>query len=168
MEFLSTPSARRATWLWRAGKPKICYFYPRPPRGGRRFRLYGRPGLRRFLSTPSARRATSKMPYTLVFTAISIHALREEGDRLRVMSSRGTWLFLSTPSARRATICHRKCSPLLLYFYPRPPRGGRRIRHDHAYQQGLISIHALREEGDSKNRDKISIFKQIVQHSARI
>lgn len=31
-----------------------------------------------------------------------------------------------------------------------------------------ISIHALREEGDSKNRDKISIFKQIIQHSARI
>lgn len=34
--------------------------------------------------------------------------------------------------------------------------------------QTLISIHALREEGDSKNRDKISIFKQIIQHSARI
>ena len=32
----------------------------------------------------------------------------------------------------------------------------------------FISIHALREEGDSKNRDKISIFKQIIQHSARI
>ena len=31
-----------------------------------------------------------------------------------------------------------------------------------------ISIHALCEEGDSKNRDKISIFKQIIQHSARI
>ena len=31
-----------------------------------------------------------------------------------------------------------------------------------------ISIHALREEGDSKNRDKSSIFKQIIQHSARI
>ena len=26
----------------------------------------------------------------------------------------------------------------------------------------------LSEEGDSKNRDKISIFKQIIQHSARI
>ena len=25
-------------------------------------------------------------------------------------------------------------------------------------RQNLISIHALREEGDSKNRDKISIF----------
>lgn len=32
----------------------------------------------------------------------------------------------------------------------------------------VISIHALCEEGDSKNRDKISIFKQIIQHSARI
>ena len=36
------------------------------------------------------------------------------------------------------------------------------------YRPFQISIHALREEGDSKNRDKISIFKQIVQHSARI
>ena len=53
--------------------------------------------------------------------------------------------FLSTPSARRATHC------LTL--------------HVGAHQ---ISIHALREEGDSKNRDKISIFKQIIQHSARI
>ena len=53
--------------------------------------------------------------------------------------------FLSTPSARRATKV-----PALFAFI----------------QQ--ISIHALREEGDSKNRDKISIFKQIIQHSARI
>ena len=37
-----------------------------------------------------------------------------------------------------------------------------------AYGHSKISIHALREEGDSKNRDKISIFKQIIQHSARI
>ena len=33
--FLSTPSARRATWR-RCGLPTACsYFYPRPPRGGR-------------------------------------------------------------------------------------------------------------------------------------
>ena len=66
------------------------------------------------------------------------------------------------------------------YFYPRPPRGGRRELHDvlerareflstpsarratplepAVLQLPLISIHALREEGDSKNRDKISIF----------
>ena len=39
---------------------------------------------------------------------------------------------------------------------------------DHDKNREPISIHALREEGDSKNRDKISIFKQIIQHSARI
>ena len=53
--------------------------------------------------------------------------------------------FLSTPSARRAT----------------PEYVFKDVTH-------IISIHALREEGDSKNRDKISIFKQIIQHSARI
>ena len=39
----------------------------------------------------------------------------------------------------------RCCS---VYFYPRPPRGGRRRPHHHAIYYGLISIHALREEGD--------------------
>ena len=53
--------------------------------------------------------------------------------------------FLSTPSARRATVID----------------GNNAVSYE-------ISIHALREEGDSKNRDKISIFKQIIQHSARI
>ena len=55
-------------------------------------------------------------------------------------------LFLSTPSARRAT------------WY----------NYINKSTRPIISIHALREEGDSKNRDKISIFKQIIQHSARI
>ena len=54
-------------------------------------------------------------------------------------------IFLSTPSARRATDVYALIQSRL-----------------------DISIHALREEGDSKNRDKISIFKQIIQHSARI
>ena len=53
-------------------------------------------------------------------------------------------------------------------FYPRPPRGGRQAAKYDDAKFYLISIHALREEGDSKNRDKISIFKQIIQHSARI
>ena len=55
--FLSTPSARRAT---QAGQPRQDpdHFYPRPPRGGRR-------------PTP-----TPWPPWP----PISIHALREEGD----------------------------------------------------------------------------------------
>ena len=56
----------------------------------------------------------------------------------------------------------------LLHFYPRPPRGGRPPDGIQYNAETGISIHALREEGDSKNRDKISIFKQIIQHSARI
>ena len=35
-------------------------------------------------------------------------------------------------------------------FYPRPPRGGRRKRKDWATRMELISIHALREEGDRR------------------
>ena len=124
--FLSTPSARRATQsplttarTWPIsihalreegdqGRPRrkrdAGYFYPRPPRGGRRagakvpallFIFLSTPSARRatcktalanhwevFLSTPSARRATGhrrdQHPYP---QAISIHALREEGDR---------------------------------------------------------------------------------------
>ena len=101
-------------------------FYPRPPRGGR----------------PSVCRGPQ-------------------------CSSR----FLSTPSARRATACENHRTRPECYFYPRPPRGGRLLNHPHPYalNQFLstpsarrateapslsqawmkISIHALREEGDS-------------------
>ena len=110
-----------------------------------------------FLSTPSARRATTWDEGTGEVLVISIHALREEGD-IQVAIA-----FLD-----------------FFDFYPRPPRGGRQCRilslaylgrflstpsarratffQDSLFAQICISIHALREEGDSKNRDKISIF----------
>ena len=80
-QFLSTPSARRATCRKFPSSTALQYFYPRPPRGGRRdFRF-----------------AACKP------TGISIHALREEGDlRIQRFYSGGAQ-FLSTPSARRAT-----------------------------------------------------------------
>ena len=34
-------------------------------------------------------------------------------------------------------------------FYPRPPRGGRRLVRGRQHRGKLISIHALREEGDA-------------------
>ena len=58
---------------------------------------------------------------------ISIHALREEGDDKITTITATAAIFLSTPSARRATkelltgILERR------NFYPRPPRGGRRV-----------------------------------------
>ena len=79
-----------------------------------------------FLSTPSARRATSLQTAAGCQTDdISIHALREEGDE-------GLSSSLS----------------LFFYFYPRPPRGGRRRMPRPPAADLRISIHALREEDD--------------------
>ena len=102
-QFLSTPSARRATVRSSGAKVFLCYFYPRPPRGGRPAWKSACFPAQRFLSTPSARRATLRQRRYAVHHGISIHALREEGD-------------LPPKLANRMT----------LYFYPRPPRGGRR------------------------------------------
>ena len=133
----------------------LPYFYPRPPRGGRRAvhlflklfciflstpsarRATYQPGERRnargFLSTPSARRATESRERSDRGHPISIHALREEGD----------------------------ASAFLLFwrvrnFYPRPPRGGRRLRQPSCRPPQRISIHALREEGDKGRRSRIT------------
>ena len=102
MIFLSTPSARRATVrtdqtyqqgiisihaLREEGDRRTTYsehrlddFYPRPPRGGRRYGFEALPLFCLFLSTPSARRATQHELPKSNGRHISIHALREEGD----------------------------------------------------------------------------------------
>ena len=86
---------------------KCYYFYPRPPRGGRR-RLrsvqYLLPG---FLPTPSARRATIRAGYGKYACQISTHALREEGDITGTSLADKAEAFLPTPSARRATNIRR-------------------------------------------------------------
>ena len=133
--------------MWMITNLCVYDFYPRPPRGGRRFRAYDRQRI----------------------VPISTHALREEGDAglpgcaggrenfyprpprggRQFSFGRGIPLpkFLPTPSARRATAdfavirgfgsisthalreegdrrfcCHQR---IRQYFYPRPPRGGR-------------------------------------------
>ena len=124
-QFLSTPSARRATALLFLRPASLMHFYPRPPRGGR---------------------------------------------QALVQHSAMSVAFLSTPSARRATYCTTAGGDGQHYFYPRPPRGGRRLFHVKVFDETnfyprpprggrplcsaadaglyLISIHALREEGD--------------------
>ena len=102
------------------------YFYPRPPRGGRP------------LQTAE----------TYWQRDISIHALREEGDTRPVLLPAPVSIFLSTPSARRATHRSGGSGKPGSYFYPRPPRGGRPLCTPQPGFPSLISIHALREEGD--------------------
>ena len=112
----------------------------------------------------------------VLWISISIHALREEGDHGPVSFSPMNRLFLSTPSARRATLALPDLRRQGNNFYPRPPRGGRpkfgektgefieflstpsARRATLADYLGLptkvISIHALREEGDATTRQK--------------
>ena len=148
-KFLSTPSARRATVV---GLPLIVLY---------------------FISIHALREEGDAILQRNQNTVedISIHALREEGDRWQPRPRSGTAAFLSTPSARRAT--HPLAGPERqeknFYprpprggrpayrpswtrrgrnFYPRPPRGGRPEADDKTAGNSVISIHALREEGD--------------------
>ena len=69
-----------------------------------------------------------KKDYYYMLNVISIHALREEGDVIPLLFAMLKSPFLSTPSARRATVI--RCYSLVCQydFYPRPPRGGRRLK----------------------------------------
>ena len=109
------------------GLKRVDNFYPRPPRGGRRSMASRSFGSTLFLSTPSARRATAEQLRQPMGGMISIHALREEGDTARGGTAGIAAQFLSTPSARRATLTTPRTPPQRVYFYPRPPRGGRRF-----------------------------------------
>ena len=102
-EFLSTPSARRATsnGLLNVGGQAISIHALREE--GDTPRLPRKRVQQEFLSTPSARRATIAPPPLRGVPDISIHALREEGDGILPDLKGTTSEFLSTPSARRAT-----------------------------------------------------------------
>ena len=146
--FLSTPSARRATFYPSSKAPAVMQisihalreegdvscslsgwllynFYPRPPRGGRPHFLYGSSSQQLFLSTPSARRATRT----------TAHPFSPARD------------FYPRPPRGGRPVTQSIFSPPC-YFYPRPPRGGRPILRSAVLAAKGISIHALREEGD--------------------
>ena len=103
IEFLSTPSARRATsargsrFVWSA----------------------------RFLSTPSARRATHTLVVVLRVYQISIHALREEGDTSPPSTTPASSNFYPRPPRGGRPLPEARVLCGLRDFYPRPPRGGR-------------------------------------------
>ena len=155
-KFLSTPSARRATFsieslftailisihaLREEGDLHVAsaravpgYFYPRPPRGGRPIKFDSTNFTGSFLSTPSARRAT-------VGIAIFPPKLT---------------LFLSTPSARRATVSARLRQVSITISIHALREEGDFIPSEVEYTHFGISIHALREEGDGVTHQLLS------------
>ena len=126
--FLSTPSARRATYIGEGGSTPPRYFYPRPPRGGRRFPRCCHGHWAYFYPRPPRGGRLCVFASLTACASISIHALREEGDPKRERNSTAKEdPFLSTPSARRATFYEGLFHTAERHFYPRPPRGGRLI-----------------------------------------
>ncbi len=112
------------------------HFYPRPPRGGRRFPRKDRElADELFLSTPSARRATAPI-CNMGEIQRYFYPRPPRGGRPSMPSPALILpgVFLSTPSARRAT---RTARPKLFFV--------------------LISIHALREEGDFGTHRQVGV-----------
>ena len=170
LEFQSTPSVGRATNGSTFEPPLFHDFNPRPPWGGRRFTTLAKTWDLSFQSTPSVGRATLSPCKIPCRTSISIHALRGEGDARRSyhgndnynFNPRPPWggrllgffmrtrlkIFQSTPSVGRAT------QNKIIASFTRPkfqstPSVGRATSKDNArFRKKIISIHALRGEGD--------------------
>ena len=161
-------------WGAPAGSPR---FYPRHPRGWRRSRRYRRLRLKGFLSTPPSRVATSSTAARSHIVQVSIHATLAGGDIVEFSIMRIDKAFLSTPPPRVATpglgypqqtaeflstppprvaTRDRGNARLRRYcFYPRHPRGWRRVGFDGIRRGSFVSIHATLAGGDKRVRLKV-------------
>ena len=84
-EFLSTPSARRATVARDKSRPASPISIHALREEGDKRSMHRATQRTIFLSTPSARRATALGALEGIYGRISIHALREEGDVTRAI-----------------------------------------------------------------------------------
>ena len=171
-KFLSTPSARRATGGGRLSDlPAGVSIHALREEGDVSGVMYPQ-FEHRFLSTPSARRATVTSPPVRWTTAFLSTPSARRATYVPNSTMRQWKMFLSTPSARRATLPGCSTGLPRQGFYPRPPRGGRRVRSSSRQSKRVflstpsarratffvlgsiaypsISIHALREEGDEQ------------------
>ena len=170
-EFLSTPSARRATNMFRGKRERlqisihalreegdtgtggevftnIISIHALREEGDRR--THAPVCLpRQFLSTPSARRATRTSPTAATKPSISIHALREEGDL------QGCYIICYTEISIHALreegdreIGLELTRAKAFLSTPSARRATEPARH--FFRRLIISIHALREEGDAR------------------
>ena len=138
--------------------PRATCFYPRHPRGWRRCHCQ-----RSFQDIPVSIHATlaggdgSSMPLasTLV-TFLSTPPSRvatKKCCRIKVID----WMFLSTPPSRVATAIAIPASASAICFYPRHPRGWRRISKGNAKKSHYVSIHATLAGGDGKSVQKCTV-----------
>ena len=158
IEFLSTPSARRATWpvqgcarqagisihALREEGDSPCVAWEQ----GHSISIHAL----REEGDESSKKADSGK-------GISIHALREEGDPRCCRSGYSPTRFLSTPSARRATSLWHISMALPFSFLSTPSARRATALPGDFLVLFFISIHALREEGDhSVNRHPVQSY----------
>ena len=148
--FLSTPSGWRATEYWDGGQTTAYNFYPRPPGGGRPYRVGAPSHTSAFLSTPSGWRATGD-EFFFRHRFENFYPRPPGGGRLiMVQYVSMAIIFLSTPSGWRATFA--RYGILGIYGFLSTPSGWRATKYPHQYDAKFeISIHALRVEGDRVN-----------------
>ena len=129
-----TPFRWRATPHLALSREFVSYFYPRPPGGGRHEALKQMAEDENFYPRPPG----GGRPVTMLY------ALADQ-------------IFLSTPSGWRATALQAAPDWCGRDFYPRPPGGGRRSFGFDILDQDVISIHALRVEGDTFSMIVLSV-----------
>ena len=151
------------------------YFYPRPPRGGR-LCWCGTTAYRPRISIHALREEGDGCPEWCISTRRYFYPRPPRGGRrqhnFRVAVPRMDFY----PRPPRGGRPHKITNSILIqrYFYPRPPRGGRQLEQGTAavqqrflstpsarratpyrvripIQSMIISIHALREEGDPRS-----------------
>ena len=153
--------------------PKKCralpppYFYPRPPRGGRLCGLRGRAAAGRISIHALREEGDSGYRLALNRLLISIHALREEGDpdALQTVVQRDDFYPRPPRGGRRVTI--NGCI-IRLYFYPRPPRGGRHLRFRHSNRPSrFLSTPSARRATDRRTQGPAGCRKFLSTPSAR-
>ena len=154
LPFLSTPSARRATGSEIVFTTDNDISIHALREEGDTAGLKSCSTMWKFLSTPSARRATRARARGYKSGVFLSTPSARRATTARRRSSTDWRLFLSTPSARRATRWRDTSRQKRAYFYPRPPRGGRRSSFERLTTYMTISIHALREEGDPGAADR--------------
>ena len=152
-QFLSTPSARRATNCQTHNKAVFRISVHALREEGDRITRQHFVKVHRFLSTPSARRATVYHPSSQS-NRHNFYPRPPRGGRPCSKSSKNPKNdFYPRPPRGGRPLLGREIKRLLPDFYPRPPRGGRRFFASVNLQVQIISIHALREEGDAFSTD---------------
>ena len=124
-------------------------FYPRPPRGGRLNFSFNNSFFHKISIHALREEGDHFLPVCLRRRLISIHALREEGDSGPRCGYGRQLVFLSTPSARRATAEGEITADDYKFLStPSARRATKSVSRQHFVH--VISIHALREEGDCR------------------